>query len=76
MSPGAANRRAFCSTIALSLDIWTSKNYKAILGVIGHWLTPTFNYQEQVLEFTKLSRPYSGEIMAEVVQSMLSELQL
>lgn len=25
-----------CQTIALSLDIWTSKNSKPILGVIGH----------------------------------------
>ncbi|KAJ5144474.1 hypothetical protein N7526_001982 [Penicillium atrosanguineum] len=28
-----------CSTIALSLDVWTSKNHKAILGVIGHWVS-------------------------------------
>jgi hypothetical protein len=35
-----------CSTIALSLDIWTSKNHKAILAVIRHWLTPDFKYQE------------------------------
>ncbi|CEL08111.1 hypothetical protein ASPCAL11264 [Aspergillus calidoustus] len=65
-----------CSTIALSLDVWTSKNHKSILGVIGHWLTPNFEYQERVLEFREISGSHSGENMAELLQSMLSELQL
>jgi hypothetical protein len=25
-----------CQTIGLSLDVWTSKNHLAILGVVGH----------------------------------------
>ena len=65
-----------CSTIALSLDVWTSKNHKSILGIIGHWLTPTFEYRERVLEFSEISGSHSGENMAELLQSMLSELQL
>ncbi len=31
-----------CQIIVLSLDVWTSKNSKAILGVKGHWLTADF----------------------------------
>lgn len=52
-----------CSTIALSLslDVWTSKNHKSILGVIGHWLTPNFEYRERVLEFSEISGSHSGE---------------
>jgi hypothetical protein len=65
-----------CSTIALSLDVWTSKNHKAILGVIGHWLTPDFDYRERVLEFSELSGSHSGENMAERLQRMLAELQI
>lgn len=65
-----------CSTIALSLDVWTSKNHKSILGVIGHWLTPTFEYRERVLEFSEITGSHSGENMAELLQNMLSELQL
>lgn len=65
-----------CSTIALSLDVWTSKNHKSILGIIGHWLTPTFEYRERVLEFSEISGSHSGENMAELLQRMLSELQL
>lgn len=33
-----------CQTIALSLDVWTSKNHIPILGVIGHWLTEESEY--------------------------------
>ncbi|GCB25878.1 putative AC transposase [Aspergillus awamori] len=65
-----------CSTIALSLDVWTSKNHKAILGVIGHWLTPDFRYRERVLEFNELCGSHSGENMAEVLQKTLEELQI
>ncbi|KAJ5318500.1 hypothetical protein N7476_004920 [Penicillium atrosanguineum] len=65
-----------CSTIALSLDVWTSKNHKAILGVIGHWVSTDFKYQERVLEFTELAGSHSGENMAETLQKMLVELQI
>lgn len=64
------------STIALSLDVWTSKNSKAILAVIGHWLTADFEYKERVLEFTELCGIHSGENMAQLVQEMLTELQI
>jgi hypothetical protein len=56
--------------------VWTSKNHKAILGVIGHWLTPDFKYQGRVLEFSELSGSHSGENLAEVLQKMLVELQI
>ncbi|KAL3262695.1 hypothetical protein ABHI18_002508 [Aspergillus niger] len=65
-----------CSTIALSLDVWTSKNHKAILGVIGHWLTPDFRYRERVLEFNEPCGSHSGKNMAEVLQKTLEELQI
>jgi hAT family C-terminal dimerisation region len=63
-----------CQTIGLSLDIWTSKNFKAILGVIGHWLTADFQYQERVLEFTEMHSVHSGENMAQTVEEILEEL--
>jgi hypothetical protein len=65
-----------CSTIALSLDVWTSKNHKAILGIIGHWVSPDFEYQERVLEFSELEGFHSGENMAESLQRMLVELRI
>jgi hypothetical protein len=62
--------------LALSLDIWTSKNHLLILGIIGHWLTESFDYQEKVLEFKELSGPHSGENLAAAVEDMLMELGL
>jgi hypothetical protein len=53
-----------CKLIALSLDIWTSKNHLPILGIIGHWLTEDFLYKERLLEFTELQGIHSGENMA------------
>ncbi|KAI9036875.1 putative AC9 transposase [Aspergillus affinis] len=64
------------STIALSLDIWTSKNHKAILGVISHWVSTDFKYQERVLEFSELAESHSEENMAETLQKMLIELYI
>lgn len=68
--------RVSCKTIAISLDIWTSKNHLPILGIIGHWFTECFDYQERVLEFKELSGPYSGENLAAAVEDMLVEVDL
>ncbi|KAJ5994681.1 hypothetical protein N7481_001658 [Penicillium waksmanii] len=65
-----------CQTIALSLDVWTSKNHIPILAVIGHWLTEEFEYQERVLEFKELHGPHSGENLAAAIQALLIELNL
>lgn len=64
-----------CQTIALSLDVWTSKNHIPIL-VIGHWLTEEFEYREKVLEFKELRGPHSGENLAAAIQALLIELNL
>ena len=56
-----------CKSIALSLDIWTSKNQLPILGIIGHWLTEDFLYKERVLEFIELQGIHSGENLATAI---------
>ena len=65
-----------CKSIALSVDIWTSKNQLPILGVMGHWLTEDFLYKERVLEFTELQGIHSGENVATAIHTMLSELDI
>jgi hypothetical protein len=47
-----------------------------MLGVIGHWLTSDFQYRERVLEFTEIHGIHSGENMAEVLQTLLTELRI
>lgn len=43
-----------CHTIAISLDNWTSRNNKPIIGIIGYWLNLEFKRQCQVLEFQEI----------------------
>lgn len=65
-----------CQTISLSLDSWTSQNSKAMLGIIGHWITAEFQHREHVLEFREIQGVHSGENMAEVLQTTLAELKI
>lgn len=65
-----------CQTIALSLDVWTSKNQLSIIAVIGHWLTSNFEYKEWILEFSEIQGDHTGENLAESVENMLIELNL
>ncbi|KAJ5900204.1 uncharacterized protein N7473_004274 [Penicillium subrubescens] len=67
---------AICQTIALSLDVWTSKNYIPILGIVGYWLIEDFVYREKVLEFTELYGLHSGENLAAAIEALLIELNL
>ena len=43
-----------CKTVAISLDVWTSETELPILAIIGHWLTPGFDYREKVFDFKEL----------------------
>ncbi|KAJ5704441.1 hypothetical protein N7536_000130 [Penicillium majusculum] len=63
-------------TLALSLDGWTSENQIAIMGIIGHWTSPEFEKREELLEFTDICGPHSGENLAEIVMKMLEELDV
>ncbi|KAK9366138.1 hypothetical protein V1509DRAFT_666531 [Lipomyces kononenkoae] len=62
-----------CKSIAMSLDVWTSKNSKAMLGVIGHWLTQEYHYREHVLEF---DGAHTGENIADLLNKTLEELRI
>jgi hypothetical protein len=40
-------------TLALSLDVWTSEHQIAIMGTLGHWITPEFEKRDELLELTR-----------------------
>jgi hypothetical protein len=65
-----------CDSIAIALDTWTSEHQLSILAVIGHWITPSFERREVLLDFVELPGPHSGENMAAVVLAMLHELDI
>ena len=65
-----------CDSIALSLDTWTSEHQLSIMAVIGHWITPSFEQREVLLDFVELVGPHSGENMAFAVLDLLQELDI
>ncbi|KAK9364418.1 ribonuclease H-like domain-containing protein [Lipomyces kononenkoae] len=65
-----------CRTIALSLDVWTSRNHLPIIGMIGHWVTNNFEYRERVLDFREIYGTHSGENLSAAVETTLAELGL
>jgi hypothetical protein len=64
-----------CTSLSLSLDMWTSKNKLSMLGVIGHWITPNFQLESAVLAFEEVDGTHSGENQAEVIFRMLERLR-
>ncbi|KAJ5193615.1 hypothetical protein N7491_000946 [Penicillium cf. griseofulvum] len=52
------------------------ENQIAIMDIIGHWITPDFEKRDELLEFTEINGPHSGENLAEVVLKMLAELDI
>lgn len=47
-----------------------------MLGVIGDWLTSDLQYRERVFEFTEIHGIHSGANMAEVLQTLRTELRI
>ncbi|KAI2854479.1 hypothetical protein CBS13152_11463 [Aspergillus niger] len=46
------------------------------MGIIGHWISPEFDKRDELLEFTEINGPHSGENLADVVLNMLDELDI
>ena len=65
-----------CTTISLTLDMWTAPNRKPIFAIIGHWMTLEFEEREEVLEFVEVRGSHTGEALAIVVEKLLTELKL
>jgi hypothetical protein len=65
-----------CNTIALSLDGWKSQNGYKILAIIGHWITSDFQPRHRLLDFQEIEGPDTGENLASIVYTVLSELDI
>lgn len=65
-----------CTTISLTLDMWTAPNRKPIFAIIGHWMTAEFEEREEVLEFMEVQGSHTGENLAIIVERLLTELKL
>jgi hypothetical protein len=65
-----------CSTISLSLDGWKSQNGHKIFAIIGHWITADFQPRHRLLDFQEVEGPDTGENLASIVYTVLSELDI
>ena len=55
------------SNISLTLDIWTSPNYIAFLGIEAHFIDQNGKLQNLLIAFRMLLGPHTGENIASVV---------
>jgi hypothetical protein len=62
------------STISLSLGGWKSQNCHKIFAIIGHWITADFHHRHSLLDFQEVNGPDTGENLASIVYTVLSEL--
>ena len=62
--------------ILFTLDLQTLLNRTLILAIIRHQYTPNFKEKEEVLEFIKVYRLYTREVLVEAVLRVLKELKI
>lgn len=61
------------SIIHLSVDLWTSPNHKALMGIVGHYITEDGGLQESVLALRELRGSHSAENQAEVIIEVVKD---
>lgn len=64
------------SDIHLSFDLWTAPNYMSILGVYGHWISPSGQRVNKLLAFRRVFGKHAGENQAQIVLDVLDEFQI
>ena len=48
------------SQIHLSFDLWTSPNYKVIIGIVGHWTAEDYSLKTVLLAIREIHGPHNG----------------
>lgn len=64
------------SKIHITVDLWTSGNYKSILGVVGHYIATDGLLKHNVLGVRELEGDHSGENQAKVVIAVILDFQI
>ena len=55
------------SSIALSLDGWTSQNSLSMLAINAYWLSSDFQQHRACIEFIEINGAHSGENLANII---------
>ena len=58
---GLRTKLAEIESINLTVDLWTSPNGKAILGITGHWLDSEWILHDVLLDVMEMRGVYSGK---------------
>ena len=61
------------STIAVSLDGWTSQNSHSVLAANARWIGPDFKVYQRCIEFIEIEGHHSGENLAGVLEKALKK---
>jgi hypothetical protein len=61
------------SKIHFTVDLWSSPNSLAIIGMIGHYISDTGNLQHSVLALKELDGAHSGQNQAESIMEVIND---
>src|ERR1700684_1913945 len=64
------------SKIALSLDGWSSVTRWSFLGIIAHYIDKDWVLHERLIGFESLKEIHSGEVLAQVMNSVIKKYNL
>ena len=53
--------------VHFSFDLWTSPNYLAFFGVVGHWISSTGDLVTALLEMEHFRGPHTGANQAQII---------
>ena len=58
------------------MDLWTSVNNKALIGIISHYFTDNGDLRESVLAFRELQGQHTGENQAQLIIAVVEEYRI
>jgi hypothetical protein len=61
------------SQIHLSFDLWTSPNYKAVIGIVGHWTAEDYSLKTVLLAIREIHGPHNGYNIGTKVFEVIQE---
>ncbi|KAJ5537463.1 hypothetical protein N7494_006942 [Penicillium frequentans] len=67
---------ASASSIALSLDGWTSQNSLPMLAINAHWMSSAFQQHRACIGFVEITCNHSGENLANIVATVLERFHI
>ncbi|KAJ5569135.1 hypothetical protein N7450_011621 [Penicillium hetheringtonii] len=64
------------SSIALSLDGWTSQNSLSMLAINAHWISSAFQQHRTCIEFVEITGNHYGENFANILATVLEKFHI